>query len=197
MSDQLVLCTEAEAREITDRIRSSVDEVWRSLGEAHERKAYKALGYGTFQEYCETELGMTARNARYLLDQAMANREIEAAAGMGNALPISGRAAKDIKPQLPEVVDEIRERIEAGEDPEETVRETVAKARTNGNGGRRWSKNQGRPDLIVAKVVANLSVLAESIQSIDVGEYVATDEEIRALDRVIERLRKFRSSLKG
>lgn len=48
--------TATEARALTDRIRESVTELLPLIREAFQRRADKALGYGSWSDYCDTEL---------------------------------------------------------------------------------------------------------------------------------------------
>ena len=60
---EVIELTEAEARRLTDRIRTALDRVstaWADLAEriteAYQRRADLALGYGSWSEYAEAEL---------------------------------------------------------------------------------------------------------------------------------------------
>lgn len=49
--------TEAEARAITARIVSTLDDCWGLLIQAYQRRAWVALGYDAWDEYTRTEFG--------------------------------------------------------------------------------------------------------------------------------------------
>lgn len=120
----------AEAQAITDRIRNAVDQLWSLLLEAHDRRAWRALGHTSWEAYVTTEFGMTRQHSYRLLDQGRVIHAIEEAAGkVSPSGDISEAAARDIKSVLPEVKAEIKQRIEAGENPETVVKETVDAAR--------------------------------------------------------------------
>lgn len=116
-----------EASALTDRIRTTTESLWSLLLEAHERKAWTALGYDTWQGYVETEFGMHRRTSYKLLDQARVIAAIGEAAGVCpiGHIDISEYAARELKPVLPALTDEIRTRIEQGEKPAEAVRAVV------------------------------------------------------------------------
>lgn len=91
--------TEAEARRITERIRSALDRVasgWADLAErvaeAYERRADLALGYGSWSEYAEAELrpssAIAAEVRRELVGlltaQGMSTRAIAPAVGVSD-----------------------------------------------------------------------------------------------------------------
>lgn len=121
----------AGARELTDRIRESVESLWSLLLEAYERQAWRALGYDRWQDYVETEFDMTRRRAYQLLDQGRVIRELAAASGgdVNHGTHVTEREARDIKPALPQVAAEIRTRVESGVEPAAAVRSVVEEAR--------------------------------------------------------------------
>lgn len=129
-------CTNVEARELTDRIKAAVEQVWALLLEAHERRAWAALGYQTWEEYVRGEFHMSRRRSYEILDQGRVIRAIEGATGVRNsAQEVTPYAAEEVKPVLPEVVDSVRERVAELPEPESErvqaiVREEVEKART-------------------------------------------------------------------
>ena len=59
--------TKSCARELTDRIKTAVDDLAELLWRAHEGKAWMALRYGSWREYCEAEFQMSSRHAYRLL----------------------------------------------------------------------------------------------------------------------------------
>lgn len=68
-----------EARALTDRIRDSVEATWALLLEAHEQKAWAALGYATWAEYVSAEFNMSRRHSYRLLDHGRVVQAIEEA----------------------------------------------------------------------------------------------------------------------
>ncbi len=103
---------QAAARELTERIRRTADRLWELLSEAHERQAWRVLGYRTWKAYIENEFSMTERRSYQLLDQALVIRELETVAGLNRgSVPITERQAREIKPRLVEVTERIRERV--------------------------------------------------------------------------------------
>lgn len=67
------------ARRLTDEIRATAEHVWALLLQAHEQRAWSALGYGTWAEYVKTEFDYSRSRSYQLLDQAFVLREIEGA----------------------------------------------------------------------------------------------------------------------
>lgn len=128
-------CTVEEARELTDRIKASVEQTWSLLLQAHERRAWAALGYQTWNDYVAGEFAMSKQRSFQLLDQGRAIRAIsEAAESTDVDLHITEAQARDIKPVLPRLVEDVRERVASIPAPtpqrvQEVVREEVEKAR--------------------------------------------------------------------
>lgn len=142
--------SKGEAKALTDRIRHAVDGLWALLLEAHERKAWKVLGYATWEEYVSQEFSMSRQRSYQLLDQGRVIVAIREATGdlstsgrqsekgrghtrtlslPGDSVDISERDARDLKPILPAVTAEIRAKVEAGAEPKKAVADTVAAAR--------------------------------------------------------------------
>lgn len=114
---RVYVCDEADARALTDQIKTSVEKTWRLLLNAHEWKAWAALGYGTWEAYVRAEFGIGRSRSYQLLDQAQVVREIEAAA-MSTVVDISEREARDLKPHLTEVTNAVREAVADVPEPE-------------------------------------------------------------------------------
>ena len=102
------------ARELTNRIRMATSHVCLLLLEAHDGRAWVALGYRTWDEYVHRELGLSRTRSYEFLDQAHVIRAIMAAANLCGAPDISAYAAAQIKRHLPEVIETIRLRLEEG-----------------------------------------------------------------------------------
>ncbi|MGV8833266.1 MAG: hypothetical protein ACOH2N_14930 [Devosia sp.] len=124
-------CTKAEAQLLTDRIRQNVDQLWSLLLEAHDRRAWKALGYGTFDDYVKSELPIGTRRAYQLIDQGSVIREISAAAGVDvqHVAHFTARDVAAVKDDLPAVADKIRVSVGSGDDPKKAIKEAVAAQR--------------------------------------------------------------------
>lgn len=120
----------ADATALTQRIRTAVDGLGDMLLEAHDNKAWKALGYVTWEAYVEAEFDMSRQHSYRLLDQGRVVKAIEDATGiLSPSGDISEAAARDIKPDLQAVTGEIRARIEAGEDPNMAASGAIAAKR--------------------------------------------------------------------
>ncbi len=117
------------AKALTGRIRGCLERAYILLYEAHQRRAWVALGYATFADYVAGEFQMSRSRAYQLLDQARVVREISAAASTSVDIPEA--AARELKPYLPVVTEQIRARV-AVVDPEkapEIVEEVIRESR--------------------------------------------------------------------
>lgn len=132
---EIVELTTAEARALTDEIKHAAERVWSLLLQAHERGAWKALEYPTWESYVRAEFDMSRSRSYQILDQGRVVREITAAAGVSTMVDIDEREARDLRPHLPHVAAAVRERVErlpldaAPVERERIVREIVTEAR--------------------------------------------------------------------
>ena len=119
------------ARELTEKIRGTVNALWELLYEAYQRKAWKALEYATWEDYVKQEFDMSRQRSYQLLDQAKTIYALRDASGdLSTKVDITERAARDVKPHLDEVTTEIRDRVEQGDDPAKATEEVVNESRT-------------------------------------------------------------------
>jgi hypothetical protein len=101
---------ETEARALTERIKAATRDVCFLLLEAHERRAWSALGYRTWEQYVPAEFGLSRSRSYELLDQGRVLRAIKAAARLTETPDISAYAAGQIKARLSQVTETIRDR---------------------------------------------------------------------------------------
>lgn len=117
----------AQATALTKRIRQHIDSAWEDITKAYEGKAWKAMGYGSWEAYVKAEFNMGRSRSYQLLDQGRIIAGISEAAGeVSTVVDISEREARELKADLPAIKDEVRSRVEAGEDPKKAADETVA-----------------------------------------------------------------------
>lgn len=122
--------SKAEARSLTDRIKTSVEDIRKLVAKAHDGKAWKPLGYSTWEDYVKSEFGISRRHADRLIEQGEVIEAIEAAVpDTGPMGPISERTTRELKDDLPSATAEIRERVERGEKPEDAAKDIAAKRR--------------------------------------------------------------------
>jgi hypothetical protein len=104
------------ARKLTDRIKQELAPKARTcmlLLEAHDRRAWAALGYSTWAVYVRGEFDISRSRSYELLDQARVIRVLREASGMSGIPDISAHWAVEIKPHLETVVAEIRYKTES------------------------------------------------------------------------------------
>lgn len=187
-----------EARAITDRIKATTEELWSLLLRAYEGKAWKALGYRDWAAYVAGEFSMSRRHSYRLIDQGVVIRELAAASGQSvtHGSQISERAAREIKPHLHLVKEEIRERVEAGEEPEAAVQAVVKEHRERRREERQTKEDAApeappeiEPDEAGFDMVKEYEALAEELERINgvLRSMEATDHgrEITRLHEVI------------
>lgn len=114
----------AGARALTEDIRTAGRRVCILLLEAHQRHAWSALGYPTWERYVHREFGMSRSRSYELLDQGRFLVAIRAAAGLSGYPDITAVEATQARCSLAEIVEEIRTRV-AGV-PQERAAEVAA-----------------------------------------------------------------------
>lgn len=67
-----------EAEEVTQLIKDNFDSLGAMLVQARDHKAYKALGYRSFESYCQTEFGKSISSAYQLIEDAKILSQLEA-----------------------------------------------------------------------------------------------------------------------
>jgi regulator of replication initiation timing len=68
----------SEAENVTKLIKENFDSLGAMLMNARDRKAYKVLGYRTFEIYCNTEFGKSISSAYQLIEDARVVAQLEA-----------------------------------------------------------------------------------------------------------------------
>lgn len=127
----IAACTADEARALTERIKDAAEAIWSLLLEAHERRAWSALGYARWEDYVRAEFDMARAHSYRLLDQARVIREIESVSPFGDIPSITEAEARDIKPVLRDVTREVQRRVTAMPSPApERVKEIVSEVIT-------------------------------------------------------------------
>ncbi|MEG4419413.1 hypothetical protein QUA70_12490 [Microcoleus sp. LAD1_D5] len=67
-----------EAEQVTQAIKDNFDSLGAMLAMARDRKAYKALGYRSFETYCQSEFGKNISSAYQLIEDAKVLSQLEA-----------------------------------------------------------------------------------------------------------------------
>lgn len=116
--------SESDARRLTTEIQRTSVRLWVLVTEAHDRKAYAALEYATWDDYCRAELKMSPSRSYQLLDTGHVMKELALAGADLDSVPVPpARIVARVKGRLPEVRRTIRSAISAGEDLDQALRE--------------------------------------------------------------------------
>jgi hypothetical protein len=141
------------ARELTDRIRRASETAGRVcslLVEAHQRRAWSALGYHTWADYVRLEFRLSRSRSYELLDQGRVIRAMEAVTGLSGIPDISPYAAAQIKAHIAEITETLRARI-AGLSPESIAKvadQIVREVRSRASAERRTPGPFGMPPAV-------------------------------------------------
>ncbi len=120
--------TKAEARAITAKINEKGVELAHLLLEAHDREAWKALGFDSWRSYATESFTLSQSRAYQLLTHA---RVVEAIseASFSTKVEIGERETRAIAGDVEKATSEIRARVASGEDPSTVVPDVVKKTR--------------------------------------------------------------------
>lgn len=173
--------SKADAQALTDRIRAAVDGLGSLVERAYDQKAWKAMGYATWEAYVGKEFGFTRQRSYQLLDQGKVAKELAVATGdLSNAFDISARDAAAVKSDLSAVTEEIKKRVEAGEKPTKVVDEVIAKKRAEKEDARKAkAEQQAKNDAIRDQARAALP------ESIKVQEQAKADAKAHRTEMTI------------
>jgi len=70
--------TREEAETVTKQIKENFDSLGNMLLAAREQKAYRALGYRSFESYCQSEFGKSSSTAYQAIEDAKVRSQLEA-----------------------------------------------------------------------------------------------------------------------
>lgn len=120
-----------QAKQLTHSIRDAAEVIWILIARAHAGKAWKALGYDSWEEYVKEEFSMSRSRSYQLLDQAKVISAIEEALPEGSKITMSEAAARELRAVLEEAIPEIRKATEnlEGEDAVKVTEEILSKYR--------------------------------------------------------------------
>lgn len=123
--------TPTEARDLTIRIQQQSRALWLLVTEAHDRKAWAALGYDSWAAYVRVELGISQSRAYQLVDTGHVARAIQQVLSdtkVSNTLEIvpTAREAARAKNQLPALRRQFRTMItKEGLEPDVALKEAI------------------------------------------------------------------------
>lgn len=117
-----------EAEAITHRIRASAAHLWLLVCDAHDRKAWLALGYPSWREYVTSELRMSESRSYQLVDTGHVVRVAQQVLGIDSSaleLAPTMRETAKAKANLSALKRELRARAREGLEPPEAWRAAV------------------------------------------------------------------------
>lgn len=150
-----------EARAITDQIKTGVEAVWHLITRAYTERAWSALGYTSWDDYCTREFGTSrlrlpreerAEVVSSLRDAGLSLRAIAAATGISHEEarrslpPVTNVTPESMAEKMGELADEIAEELIATEyRPTATIIGTDGKSypAASANRGAHVSNNSG------------------------------------------------------
>lgn len=138
--------TKAGARKLTARIADAVGELWSLLAEAHDREAWRVLGYDSWAAYVDAEFDISRGQSYRLLDQARVTLALEAA--VGEPVTVSGRQAAVLKDAPEKAAARVAKRAAKGTPVDVAVAgevERVRSARTSKQGRSEGGDPNGTP----------------------------------------------------
>ena len=110
-----------EAEALTTEIRATGNRLWMLVAVAHERKAWRALGYDSWKTYVAAELQITEARSFQLVDTGKVMLAIADAAGVDPATldPVPARTVAKVKNSLPALRRAIRAALDQASSSEE------------------------------------------------------------------------------
>jgi hypothetical protein len=102
---------ETAARTLTESIRAGVGHLSLLVMEAHDRRAWAALGHAGWSAYVEHELGFSRSRSYELIEHGRVLRRLMDATGAPEPPSLTPYAAGQIKPHLDRVINEITQLI--------------------------------------------------------------------------------------
>jgi hypothetical protein len=100
-----------EAEEITSAIKNNFDSLGFMILQARDRKAYKALGYRSFDTYCKTEFGKSVSSAYQLIEDTKVVAELEVEISKQSDEPVSlNFPSSHLRPlkEIPGIADKLK-----------------------------------------------------------------------------------------
>ena len=112
------------AKELTESIKSTATATCLLLQQAHDKKAWKTLGYKTWAEYIENEFKFTRVRSYQLLAQASVIKEISEASD--TEIFLTEKEAKLIKKELPKITAKVSDETKGLDTDGERKEKTTA-----------------------------------------------------------------------
>lgn len=119
--------TPTEARELTDEIKVTGAKLWQLVYEAHQRGAWRALGYSTWEEYVQTEFSRGSSYGQYMLQHGKFMHFL--CSSLATMVALEERQTRGIRDQAESIVEDVRAAVAAGADPQHAVEAAITERR--------------------------------------------------------------------
>ncbi len=109
-TDEITAMTADEARDITDKIKAGAEAVWELITRAYMSRAWVALGYSSWDDYCTREFGTSrirlpreerTEKVLSLRESGLSLRAIESATGISRPTIIKDLKTAEVVNSLP------------------------------------------------------------------------------------------------
>lgn len=116
-----IIMSKDEAETLTMDIQSTSSALYVLLKQAHDEKAWVAMGYNSWTSYIENEFEFSRARSYQLINQATVIEEINEASGV--PLYITEREARSIKSRLPNITEKLNKDVKDADLPEEEAKD--------------------------------------------------------------------------
>lgn len=116
-----IIMTKDEAKALTMDIQSTSSALYILLKQAHDEKAWVAMGYNSWTSYIENEFEFSRARSYQLINQATVIEEINEASGV--PLYITEREARSIKNRLPNITEKLNKNVKEADLPEDEAKD--------------------------------------------------------------------------
>jgi len=116
-----------EAQELTTRIKATANGLWMLVSEAHDRQAWRALGFESWKAYAVTELEMSESRSFQLIDTGRVMKAIGEVVNPEalDIVTVTARETQKVKPHLSTFKTTVRDLVKDGMDAGEAVRVAI------------------------------------------------------------------------
>lgn len=187
--------TPAMARELTDQIKTSLHRASVLLMDAHDGRAWFALGYRSWSQYVRVEFKLSRSRSYELVDHGRVLKALASAAGMSGIPDISPFAAQQIKPHLDQIAAAVA--VKASGLPERQAHAVVLDLVESCRSGRSstdrdvstrgpesdkdlWAvRDAGTSNIDIPRLLSAINCLANLPPASEVAQLIPPDEKLR------------------
>lgn len=185
-AEVVVILTTDEARALTERIKVATHNLAAMLKEAHDKEAWRALGYSSWNRYVDTEFQISESRSYRLLSAARIEEELSAQ--LGAPVTVKERAVRPLAGSVNLVVHEAMANQVGGmtlqRAVDEAVRSVTRALPLKDKPARRSIRDKTAVINAVSAAVDNFEAKSEGYSDEEVAAYLSQDER-RALERAV------------